>query len=112
MKQTYEYSLDGHTCSALLAPRRDGYYLAFLTTHCKIRNRGCATRVLSDVCADADKTQNDLWLDIAPLGSDIDHTRLEEFYRRFGFVKLRGEWHRRFKYENTNEKEEVAQAYR
>lgn len=112
MKQTYEYGLGGLASHALLSPTMGGYYIAFLATPAEVRNKGWARRVLTMVCADADTEQVDLWLDPAPLGKSVDRTRLENFYRRFGFVPIQGEGFRRFRKANTNEteKENVEEA--
>ena len=97
MTKTYEEVVDGHTASALLAPRVGGLYIASLSTPRPVRNRGCARRLLSKICADADAYKLDLWLDLAPMDQQTDYDKLEAFYRSFGFVQLRGEWYRRFR---------------
>lgn len=97
MSSEYIEVVDGHKASALVAPRLGGKYIAFLSTPAAIHNRGCARRILQRICDDADRNQEDLWLDLAPMDQNTDYTRLEEFYRSFGFVQVRGEWHRRFK---------------
>ena len=104
MIPTYEEVVDGHKADALMAKRVGGLYIAFLSTPQPIRNRGCARRLLTKICHDADAGQYDLWLDLAPMDRNTDYDKLEEFYRSFGFVQLRGEWHRRFRknYEHSS----------
>ena len=97
MIPTYEEVVDGHKAGALMAKRVGGLYIAFLSTPQPIRNRGCARRLLARICHDADSGQYDLWLDLAPMDRTTDFTKLEEFYRSFGFVQVRGEWYRRFR---------------
>lgn len=97
MSSEYVEIVDGYRAEALVAPRLGGRYLAFLSTPAPIRNKGCARRLMQRICKDADLAKEDLWLDLAPMDPNTDYTRLEEFYRSFGFVQLRGEWHRRYK---------------
>ena len=101
MNQTYSHTLGEHTSSVLVCPRQGGYYLAFLDTPKEIRNKGCAREVMRKVCAAADASCADLWLDIAPLGKQIDGSRLESFYSGFGFVKRDDSWYRRCTRTNT-----------
>jgi hypothetical protein len=80
----YEEVVDGHKAGALVANRVGGLYIAFLSTPQPIRNRGCARRLLTKICQDADAGQYDLWLDLAPMDRDTDYDKQLYVYLGYG----------------------------
>lgn len=57
----------------------------------EMRRQGVATKLLTMICADADKTQTRLWLEIAPYPG-TDYKVLEALYKAFGFKDRGGIW--------------------
>jgi GNAT superfamily N-acetyltransferase len=65
-----------------------GYYINRLMVPEPIRSQAIGTNLMNQVCAWADECQHILWIDpVDYYGSDS--TRLEDFYRRFGFKHFR-----------------------
>jgi predicted GNAT family acetyltransferase len=64
---------------------KDHTWIVRVNTPERHRNRGLATRLMEEVCADADKEKVILYLGITASGP-LDGKRLAKFYARFGFV--------------------------
>ena len=64
-----------------------GYLISYINTPFYSRNKGQASKILSQICEDSDLCRQNLYLEPSPFGEDgIDVEGLRSWYSRFGFV--------------------------
>jgi len=79
-----------HRSVAQVSRGEHGWWLEFIRTPARERQRGQATELLKAVCADADAHGSVVTLSVQPEGGGLTHGELVRWYERHGFAALGG----------------------
>jgi GNAT superfamily N-acetyltransferase len=87
MRDTYCDAAHGATVCLWQIAGLGGWLITRVEVNRRHRGKGVASRLLDEVCADADRERATLLLAIEPDGTGLGFEELEAFYRRRGFIR-------------------------
>lgn len=98
MKSSYTYKCEDGSVAILQHTNyhNNGRIITNIQVPSKFRNKGIGTKLLEEICQDADKDKVVLWLEIQYRGG-LSSSQLAIWYKKFRFRDLGGIYARPFK---------------